>query len=298
MPIAQDIINKSLRMLGAISSGDSATAAELSDGLVSLNSIVDSWAADPRFYFCEQDEGFATTAKQNYCIGNANLTISTLTGAGTTATAITLGKHSLNSGDKAWISGANEASFNIVATITVTGPTSFTYTTTSFTGTATGSPTVTAGDFYTDRPIRLLGAYTTASGVDSPLALITEQFWANVQDKTMTGTLATKILYRPNYPFGQIILYPVPTTTPVLHLKSEKAIGQFSSLTAVKLLPPGYQRMLELALAIEISPEYQARIEPSITDSIKMAYASIVESNARQLPNSNLSAGGGNVVRT
>ena len=286
MAIAQDIISKSLRMLGAIASGDSATAAEYADGLISLNSIIDSWAADPRFYFCEQDEAFTIVAKQGHCIGNASLTISTLTGVTTTATATTLGNHGLETGNKVTVSGATPSSFNVTAAITVTGPTTFTYTTTSYTGSATGTLVVTAGDFYTDRPIRLLGAYTTDSSVDSPLAVITEQFWANTPDKATTGTPATRILYRANYPFGQIILYPVPLTTPVLHLKSEKAVSQFSSLTAVKLLPPGYQRMMELALAIDLSSDYQAQINPSILESIKSSYASIIETNLRQVMSS------------
>lgn len=286
MAIAQDIISKSMRMLGAIASGDSATAAEYADGLISLNSIIDSWSADPRFYFCEQDEAFTIVAKQGHCIGNASLTISTLVGVTTTATATTLGKHGLETGNKVTVSGASPSSFNVTATITVTSATTFTYTTASYTGTATGTPVVTAGDFYTDRPIRLLGAYTTESSVDSPLAVITEQFWTNETSKATTGTPATRILYRPNYPFGQVILWPVPLTTPVLHLKSEKAVSQFSSLTAVKLLPPGYQRMMELALAIELSADYQAKVDQMVLDSIKASYASIIETNMRQIQTS------------
>lgn len=297
MAIAQDIISKSLRMLGAIASGDSATAAEYADGLISLNSIIDSWAADPRFYFCEIDEAFTIVAKQGHCIGNASLTISSLVGVTTTATATTLDKHGLETGNKVTVSGAVEGAFNITATITVTSSTVFTYPIASTTTTATGSPVVTAGDFYTDRPIRLLGAYTTASSVDSPLALITEQFWANEVSKTTTGTPATRILYRPNYPFGQIILWPVPLTTPVLHLKSEKAVSQFSSLTAVKLLPPGYQRMMELALAIELSNDYQATASPTIVDSIKASYASIIETNMRQIQTSRVGQENASVSR-
>lgn len=297
MAIAQDIISKSLRMLGAIASGDSATSAEYADGLISLNSIVDSWSADPRFYFCEQDEAFTIVAKQGHCIGNMALTLSTLVGATTTATATSLGKHGLETGNKVTVSGAVESSFNVTAVITVTSSTTFTYTTSSYTGTATGSPVVTAGDFYTDRPIRVLGAYTTAISVDSPLALVTEQFWTNVPDKAVTGTPATRILYRPNYPFGQIILWPVPTTTPVLHIKSEKAISQFTTLTAVKLLPPGYQRMIELALAIELSSDYQARIDASVVDSIKASYASIIETNMRQVQTSRVGQENASVSR-
>ena len=286
MATAQNIISKSMRMLGVLASGDSATTAELDDGLISLNSIVDSWSADPNFYFTEQDEAFTIVAKVGHCIGNAALTISTLTCVTTTATATTLGPHGLESGNKVTVSGAVEANYNVTAVATVTGATTFTYTITNTTSPATGSPVVTAGDFYTDRPIRIVGAFTRLTTVDSPLGLITERYWTNIADKQATAAIPTKLLYRPNYPFGQIILYPVPTGTPVLHLKSEKAVSQFSALTTVKVLPPGYQRMLELALAIDIAPEYGTKVSDTVLGSIKANFQSVIEVNQRNLQTS------------
>lgn len=299
MATAQAIISKSLRLLGVIASGDSPTASESSDGLDDLNSLVDSWSADPRFRFCEQDEFWTLVATQsNYSIGNAALTISTLVGVTTTATATTLGPHGLVSGMKVTVSGATPSSFNVTAVATVTSANTFTYPTASYTGTATGTPVVTAGDFYTDRPIRIVGAFTTLASVDSPLGIVTEQYWANVTDKSTTGATQTKILYRPNYPFGQIIVYPVPTGTPVLHIKSEKAVSQFSSLSAVKLLPPGYQRMMELALAIEMAPGYNAKVDQTTIDSIKSSYQSIIESNMFQIESSKIGEVNNAVQRT
>lgn len=286
MATAQNIISKSLRMLGVVASGDSPTSAENDDALISLNSIVDSWASDPNFYFTEQDEFWTIVAKVGHSIGNTALTISTLTCVTTTATATTLGPHGLESGNKVTVSGAVEANYNITAVATVTGPTTFTYTITNTTSPATGSPVVTAGDFYTDRPIRIIGAFTRMTTVDSPLALITEQYWTNIADKQATAAIPTKLLYRPNYPFGQIILYPVPTGTPVLHIKSEKAISQFSSLTAVKVLPPGYQRMLELALSIDVATEYGAKVADTVLASIKANYQSIIDGNQRRIQSS------------
>lgn len=288
MATAQNIISKSMRMLGVLASGDSATTAELDDGLISLNSLVDSWAADPNFYFTEQDEAFTIVAKVGHAIGNAALTISTLTSVTTTATATTLGPHGLESGNKVTVSGAVEANYNVTAVATVTSPTAFTYPISTTTSPATGSPVVTAGDFYTDRPIRIVGAFTRATTVDSPLGLITERYWTNIADKQATAAIPTKLLYRPNYPFGQIILYPVPTGTPVLHLKSEKAVSQFSALTTVKVLPPGYQRMLELALAIDIAPEYGTKVSDTVLGSIKANFQSVIEVNQRNLETSRL----------
>lgn len=283
MTTASAIIGKSLRMIGVLASGDSGTAAEYADALDGLNSIIDGWSVDPQFYFCEQDETMSLSAKSNYAIGDASVTISSLTSVTTTATAVTNIPHSLETGNKVTVSGAVQANYNITATVTVTSPTTFTYTIVATTSPATGTPVLTAGDLYTIRPIRLLGAYTRTAGVDSPIGIVTEQFWTNIPDKTASAAIPTKILYRPNYPFGQLVVYKVPTGTLELHIKSEKIISQFSDLSTNKLLPPGYQRMLELALAVDLSTEYGTKVSEATAANIKASYQSVLDANNMKL---------------
>ncbi len=68
---AQSLINKSLRLLGVLASGETTTADEAQDSLYSLNSIIDSFSANPQYYFCTQAEQFALVNYQNtYTIGN------------------------------------------------------------------------------------------------------------------------------------------------------------------------------------------------------------------------------------
>ena len=279
MTTAHAIIGKSLRMIGVLASGDAGTAAEYSDALDGLNSIIDGWSVDPDFYFCEQDESVTLSAKANYCIGDALVTLSSLTCVGTTATAKTSIAHSLETGNKVTVSGAVESNYNISAQVVVTGPSTFTYTIVNTTSPATGSPVCTAGDMATIRPIRILGAFTRVGGVDSPLGLITEQFWTNIADKAATAAIPTKLLYRTNYPFGQLVIYPVPTGTPVMHIKSEKFLTPFAALEDDKLLPPGYRRLLELALAVDLSAEYGTKVSEATVASIKSSYQSLLESN-------------------
>lgn len=283
MTTAYSIIGKSLRMIGVLSSGDSGTAAEYQDGLDSLNSIIDSMAVEPAFYFCEQDETVTLSAKSNYCIGDESVTIASLTCVLTTATATTSIPHSLETGNKVTVSGAVESNYNVTAQVTVTSPTTFTYTIVNTTSPATGSPVLTAGDMMTIRPIRILGAFTRSGGVDSPIGIVTEQYWTNIKDKSSTAAIPTKLLYRTNYPFGQIILYPVPSGTPVLHIKSEKFISQFSDLYDDQLLPPGYQRMLELGLAVDLCTEYGTRVSDAVAASIKASWEMLIKNNQQKL---------------
>lgn len=294
MPTAQSIIGKSLRMIGVLASGDSGTATEYQDALDSLNSVIDGLAANPQFYFTEQDETFALiAAKSNYCIGNDSLPLASLTVVTTTATATSVTPHGLESGNKITVSGAtgvDAAKLNITAVCTVTSPYVFTYPIASATTAGGSDAVVTAGDFYTTRPIRVLGAFTRTGTTDTPLGIITEQYWTNVQDKNTTGATQTKLLYRSNYPFGQIIVYPVPTGTPTLHIKSEKCIVKFTNLTTNNLLPPGYQRLLELGLAVELSTEYGSKVSEAIAANIKQSYDSILALNMRELKSSKIGA--------
>jgi hypothetical protein len=289
MPTAQTIINKSLRMLGVVAAGESATGQEIQDAFDSLNSVIDAISADPSLRYTQEDEAFTLTAsKAAYCIGDESVTITSLTSSSTTATATTAYPHSLQTGNKVTVSGATETNYNVTASVTVTSPTTFTYTIVSTTSPATGSPVFTAGDFHTARPVRIVGAFTRAGGTDSPLGLISENYWNNIADKSATAAVPINLLYRPNFPFGQIIIYKVPTGTPELHIKSEKMISEFASLTSDQPLPPGYRRMLELSLAVDVAGEYGARVPQQTADALRGELTALVEVNRQRLISSKL----------
>lgn len=149
----------------------------------------------------------------------------------------------------------------------------------------------TGADINTTRPIRVVGAFirTNATNVDSPVGLITEQFWNNIPDKTASG-VPTKLLYRPETPNGKILLYPVPTSGLTLHLRLEKTLVAYSSLTSTQDLPPGYQRLLELSLAVDQAPEYGSRAAPETVAFLKQSLADIIRTNFQKLPSSKAGA--------
>ena len=289
---AQDIIYKSLRMLGVLASGEAPTAAEAQDSLYSLNSLIDSFSANPQYYYYTQDEIFTLTTKSIYAIGNSVITPVSITRASTTATVTTTTPHNLETNDKITVSGASQTEYNVTASITVTGSNTFTYTVAGNPATpATGTPVYTSGDFYTTRPIRIVGAFTRdASSVDTPMGVITEQYWNNISDKTATSATPQKILYRPSFPFGQIIVYPVPSGSLSLHLRSEKMIGTYASLVSSQYLPPGYQRLLELSLAVDLAPEYGSRAAPETVAYLKSDLENIMRANLGKILSSKIGA--------
>lgn len=214
---AQDIINKSMRLLGLLAAGEVPTSEEAQDSLYSLNSIIDSYAANPQYYFCTQAEQFPlSTGKNTYTIGN----------------------------DPAAI------------------------------------PYV---DFVAARPIRIVGAFIRVNQTDTPLALITEQYWTNITNKSASGA-PTKLLYRPNAPSGEILVYPTPNTAYTLFIKAERMISSYQTLVSTQFLPPGYQRLLELSLAMELAPEYGSQVKPEIIANLRADLDSLIRTNIQPLP--------------
>lgn len=214
---AQSIINKSLRLLGVLASGETTTADEAQDSLYSLNSIIDSFSANPQYYFCTQAEQFSLVAGQNtYTIGDDPTT----------------------------------------------------------------SP---AANFVATRPIRIVGAFVRIGNVDTPLALITEQYWTNIATKAASAT-PTKLLYRPNIPYGEIVVYPTPNVAISLFIKAERMISRYDTLFTSQYLPPGYQRLLELSLAMELAPEYGSQVKPEIIANLRADLDSLIRTNIQPLP--------------
>jgi len=300
---ANALINKSLRMLGVLSSGEAPTAAEANDSLDSLNSIIDAYSANSMYYYSNLDEMFVLQGGQSYyCIGNDIVTISSLTYDIVTnlATATTNMPHSLETSNWVKISGAVQVEYNGVFKVTVSSSTVFVYGASPVITPATGLPVLTSADFYTVRPIRMLGAFLRGLDlVDEPLALITEQYWNNISDKLSLagpGKIPTKLLYRPNYPFGQVILIPVPQGDVYLeiHLKTEKMIGAYSSLTFDQLLPPGFRRLLELSLAIDLAAEYGSRVPEQTVAVLKADLVSLIQTNLQSLQTSKIQTSGSN----
>ena len=78
MSSAQTIIDRALRLIGAIASGTSPTAAESADGLIALNAMISSWQTEKLNVFAFVDTAFTLVATDSsYTVGpsgNFNLT--------------------------------------------------------------------------------------------------------------------------------------------------------------------------------------------------------------------------------
>ena len=236
---AQSLINKSLRLLGVLASGETTTADEAQDSLYSLNSIIDSFSANPQYYFCTQAEQFSLISGQNtYTLG-----------FGEVLAQEQLGLILQENGGRFIVEGDD----------------------------------IVVPDWISVRPIRIVGAFVRINNVDTPLALITEQYWTNISVKAASGT-PTKLLYRPNIPYGQVLVYPTPNAEIAIFIKAERMIESYASLVTTQYLPPGYQRLLELSLAMELAPEYGSQVKPEIIANLRADLDSLIRTNIQPLP--------------
>ena len=128
-------------------------------------------------------------------------------------------------------------------TLTLDGSLSYTFGT-------NGSP-----DINSARPIEILSVSHLLSGVEYPVDSITANEYGDIPIKSTTGSIVQYIYVNPNYPNATLYVYPVaPSGT--LNIASRKAVTAFSGLTTTVTLPPGYERFLRYALAVEMMPEY------------------------------------------
>jgi hypothetical protein len=98
-----------------------------------------------------------------------------------------------------------------------------------------------------------------SSGTDYPVELInSSQYW-DIASKAVTSSLPRYAFYYATETTGTVYLWPVPTQSLTAKVNTRKQLGTIT-LSAALTLPPGYNRALKYALALDLADEY--RIAP------------------------------------
>lgn len=192
---ARDLIRKAFLQINIGAAGETSTAAEMSDALETLNTMIDVWAG----------EGLMSSADIT-----EQLSISSGTGTYTIGTGQT---------------------------------------------------------FDTTKPFDIRGAYIRdSSNLDTVLAIVDRNNFNSEITKDTQG-IPEKIFYDPGVTqqanqTGTLYFYPIPSDAYTLFLTSSKPFVQFSSLTANVTFPAAYVKAIYTNLALELAPEYGARVSP------------------------------------
>src|SRR3990167_449539 len=128
-----------------------------------------------------------------------------------------------------------------------------------------------SGDLNTDRPTRVEDScFIRYADIDTPLTLLNYEGYAAIVDKTTQSNVPEYLFVDMRNPLVYLTFWPVPSSaSAVAHIFSWKQLQQFSELTTVLALAPGYKRAIEYNLAIEYDPEFgEGGLTPQMWDKV------------------------------
>ena len=244
---ARDLISSALRTVGIISSGETPSAAEASDGLSVLNMMIESWSADNLSLFQLKREVFELVPnKGEYTVGIG-------------------------------------ADFNTSRPMTVLGAA---YGTLIKTPIFEQPPTpeddpLTPEDESAVIPDPIIVGYSLSSNFEIPMEILPYQKWMGISLKQTPSTIPTEVYVHGGAPFEMLSFWPVPSETCAFVMYSQKELTQFPDLDEEIDFPPGYSEALKYNLAVRIGTEYGREISPRIDKLASDSLAKIKVKNSR-----------------
>lgn len=263
---ATSLVTGAYRLLGVVGQGETVGTDLLTEGVTSLNDLIDDWSTQALTIPCTTREAFTLTiGQQTYTIGDGGdldterplsidaasilinpasvLSVTSITRSGTTAT-VTITAHGYSTGQNITIAGATQTAYNGTFIITVLTANTFTYQ-------VSGAPATPATGTKTAQDA-IGQAYEVYLDMLTYDAYIAEPF------KGETNQWPTRGYYNPTYAdgFGSLFLWPIPTTAATLIPYCGRPLSQFneSSLSVEMILPPAAARALRYNLAVELIP--------------------------------------------
>ena len=135
----------------------------------------------------------------------------------------------------------------------------------------------------TTRPIKIKAASVISyNGVEKEAKIVSAEEWAAIPDKTRTGVYVEAVFWDGGFPTGNISLSPMPATG-AFWLRTYEAITDFINLTDTVSLPPGYERALVIALALELCIPFQRPIPDGLPQLAQQAMMDIAALSAEIL---------------
>lgn len=116
--------------------------------------------------------------------------------------------------------------------------------------------------------------------IELPMKILNQDEYASIILKTLASTFPLYVYADGSYPLDSLSFWPVPNTTVNnVVLYSWKPLADLTSLTTTLSLPPGYQRALKYALALELAPEYGKMLSEQAVELAVQSRAAIKRMN-------------------
>lgn len=133
------------------------------------------------------------------------------------------------------------------------------------------------------RPITLNGAFVTRGGIDYQLEPLTQAQWNEILQKSQESQLPEAVYYEPTFPDGTLRFWPAPLESLTVTLAINMQLGAIADINDDLAFPPGYERALVYALAVDLAPEYPAvTLSQRVIDTADEALADIKRANNTQ----------------
>lgn len=146
------------------------------------------------------------------------------------------------------------------------------------------------------RPVEIKSATlilvnTSPTQVEIPIYIRDAAWWADNRTKNLTSTLPTDLYYEPDWPNGNIFLWPVPTAVNSIRLELRTILPEITSYRQQFSLPPGYWDAVVYPLAVSLCPSYEKTASPELL-KLEAAAVKAVMGNNIQSPRSEASDAG------
>ncbi len=148
-------------------------------------------------------------------------------------------------------------------------------------GIAANSPTfVVTGN----RPVKIEAANLVLTGssptTNTPINIRDADWWMVQTVQSLATNYPTDLFYNPAWPNGELWFWPVPTITRPVQLEFWNTLTQFTQFGQFDM-PPGYWDALIYTLAEELTPSFQAPVNPLLVSKASKARARIKGLNSQ-----------------
>lgn len=124
---------------------------------------------------------------------------------------------------------------------------------------------------------------SVSPAVEVPLGrLLTDDEYAAIPNKALTSTRPQAAYYRPDFPLGVLIPWPISTGASLLWaIYHPVSVEEFTSVNDAVTLPPGYRLLLITKLALMMAPIFSRQVSRELATMAAEAEAIVARMNER-----------------
>lgn len=123
------------------------------------------------------------------------------------------------------------------------------------------------------RPMEIeAAALINSAGPGARIEVVNAAKWASIPDRQAQSNLVRYLFYDRGYADGDCYVSPVPLgSTLSIELLMWNALTEFADTVTTISIDPGYLRMLKLAVAVEMAPQYDVSASQNLTANLMEA---------------------------